>query len=165
MGPSRPNRVPSARGCRNTSVAPSRKGLFHSGDWGTDAESTLRMPVGIVRQEYSDSLASAGPGLRAGQIHARRPALDPSLARLSEYLRRVFTRGTFPLRRPGYERRKDPQNTCRNSQTGVFRQPVALRALFSTENRAQSVKNCHSTRRAGQISGLFENTTVLYTPL
>gem|GEM_PF-2061135 len=43
-------------GCRNTSISPSQKVLFCARDWGADTESTLRVPVEILRQKYPDSL-------------------------------------------------------------------------------------------------------------
>ena len=52
-----------------------------------------------------------------------------SLTRLSEYLRRGLMKGTFPIRRLGYGGRKYPQNACRDSRKGLFRQPVTVAAV------------------------------------
>ena len=73
------------RGCRNTSVAASREVVFRSGDWGTDAESTLRMPVGVVKQGYSDSLvrkraSSAGKPFPHGRGSVYESGFSPTLS-------------------------------------------------------------------------------------
>ena len=52
--------APLLPGCRNTSVAPSRKVHLRSRDWGTEDKSILRMPVEILKREYSDSLLRSG---------------------------------------------------------------------------------------------------------
>ena len=51
-----PIRTATVTGCRNTCVALSRKVLFRSQDWGTEAKSIVRMPVEILKRKYSDSL-------------------------------------------------------------------------------------------------------------
>ena len=53
------------------------------------------------------------------------------MTRLSEYLCRAFTKGTFQLRRLGSRCEKYPQDACRNTQTGVFRQPVTVAVLIT----------------------------------
>ena len=53
-------------------------------------------------------------------------SLVRSLVKLSKYSNSTAEDGTFRLHTLGYRDRKYHQSACRNSQNGVFRQPVVV---------------------------------------